>query len=206
MHSILIIILLGILFLGPGQCVPSEVQIAKRQLLKRGEPATGEDLPDTDTHPNQLDQVETAFKDALELADYVVRFGFDNDRDIFSKYFDEGDRTKVKKVFVTIGSNGKDIPQGGATGNDLLDKLLVQTTDDDELCDGAVLSYLVNKKRKPYIVLCPEAFNKKATILLKGADPQAEDAAKYYMLCEDLGDNVSYRMNSLGATLLHEYM
>lgn len=206
MHSILVTYLLGFLFLSAGQCVPSEVQIAKRQLLKRGEPRTGSDLPDTDTHPNKLDQVETAFKDALELADYVAKYGFDEEEDIFSKYFDEGDRAKVKEVFVTIGSNGKSIPKGGATGNDLLDKLLVQTTDEDDDCDGTVLAFMVNKKRKPFIVLCPEAFKKKATTHLKGADSQTEDGRKYYLGCEELGDNVSYRMNTLGATLLHEYM
>ena len=150
--------------------------------------------------------METAFNDALELADYVVRRGFDNDPDIFTKYFDEGDRAKVREVFVTIGSNGKELPETGATGNDLLDKLLVQTTDDDQFCDTGVLSYLINKKTKPYIVLCPAAFNKLATTQLKGADAQTDDGRKYYATCEKLGDNVSYRMNTLGATLLHEYM
>lgn len=57
----------------------------------------------------------------------------------------------------------------------------------------------------PYIVLCPDAFRKKAVTALNGAD--LGDPA-WYLTCDQLtgnGRNVSYLMNSLGATLLHEY-
>ena len=104
-------------------------------LSKRsGEPEMGDDLPDTDDHPNQLDQVETAFEDALLLADFAYGH-IDNDDTIFLHYFDEGDRAGVKNVFgAIIGAPGVFY-----NGNDLLDKLLVQTTDTEKSCSEQTL-------------------------------------------------------------------
>lgn len=184
--------------------------VARNILSKRTEPDTGEDLPDTDEHPNHLDQVETAFNDALELASYVLNV-IDTDSTIFPHYFDEGDRAGVKNVYAAIlGTTST--PEGPTTGNDLLGNLLVQTTDTSNLCgDGLTLAYTTGHDTDhPFIVLCPNAFNKKAVTSLKGAENPADnpDDAKHYIQCEDLqaqGAFVSYKMNSLGATLLHEY-
>lgn len=178
----------------------------RKVLSKRAEPTTGDDLPDTDNHPNQLDQVETAFNDALELASYVNN-SIDTDTTIFPNYFDEGDRAGVKNVFIAILGTGD--PQA-PVGNDLLGNLHVQTTDTNNLCGGPTLAYTNGHDTdSPYIVLCPNAFKKKAVTALNGADNPADNPADaaWYISCEELAANghVSYLMNSLGATLLHEY-
>ena len=182
----------------------------RQSLSKRGEPETGDDLPDTDNRPNQLDQVETAFKDALMLASYVLdKIGGDNS--IFPNYFNEADRGNVRKVFATIVGQPP-APVGSTPGNDLLDNILVQTTDTEGKCDPRTLAYTNDGDTDhPYIVLCPAAFKKKAVTTLNGAPNPADDPAdaEHYLNCEDTDANsdghVSYRMNSLGATLLHEY-
>ncbi len=45
------------------QKAPSTVP--RHFLLERSDPNTGADLPDTGSHPNQLDQVESAFAHTL---------------------------------------------------------------------------------------------------------------------------------------------
>jgi hypothetical protein len=188
---------------------PNTPVISRNVLSKRTEPTTGDDLPDTPNHPNQLDQVETAFNDALELASYVL-MSIDTDTTIFPHYFNEGDRAGVKNVFAAILGTTS-IPESPTTGNALLGNLHVQTTDTNNLCgEGNTLAYTNGHDTgNPYIVLCPNAFNKKAVTALKGADNPADnpDDAKWYISCEELQANghVSYLMNSLGATLLHEY-
>ena len=179
--------------------------IARSMLSKRAEPNTGVDLPDTPNHPNQLDQVETAFNDAFELAAYVLQ-NIDTDTTIFPNYFDESDRAGVKNVFVAIlGVTGP--PEGPIIGNDLLGNILVQTTDQEQHCGGedGTLAYMgLEDTENPFIVLCPNAFKKKAVTALKGTD---EGDSNWYVSCDDLVNNghVSYLMNSLGATLFHEY-
>ena len=179
---------------------------ARSVLSKRAEPTTGDDLPDPENHPNHLDQVETAFNDALELASYVMNT-IDTDNTIFPNYFDEGDRAGVKNVFSAILGTG---PSNAPTGNDLLGNLHVQTTGTNGLCNGGTLAYTNGHDTdSPYIVLCPNAFNKKAVTALKGADNPADNPADaaWYISCDELvtQGHVSYLMNSLGATLLHEY-
>ncbi|RYC64473.1 hypothetical protein CHU98_g1765 [Xylaria longipes] len=196
----------------PTRNVRSELQsrrglptVELTKLYRRGEPDTGDDLPDDPDHPNKLDQVETAFKDAIELASYVLDF-IDTDNDVLPHYFDPGDRAEIKRIFSTVSNGGK--------GNDMLSDLLVQTTDSNNECGGSTLSYLKNGEKDaedtPYIVLCPNAFKKKAVTELKGKDPQADDAHKYYAACKqdggEIDDHVTYLMNTLGMTLLHEYM
>ena len=183
---------------------PKSSVVARDMLSKRAEPNTGVDLPDTPNHPNQLDQVETAFNDAFELAAYVLQ-GIDTDTTIFPNYFDESDRAGVKNVFVAIlGMTGP--PEGPNIGNDLLGNILVQTTDINGDCnEPRTLAVTGNAgSENPFIVLCPNAFKKKAVTILKGTD---EGDSSNYITCDALVNNghVSYLMNSLGATLLHEY-
>ena len=183
---------------------PNSSVVARSMLSKRAEPNTGVDLPDLPNHPNQLDPVETAFNDAFELASYVVS-NIDTDTTIFPKYFDNSDKAGVKNVFVAIlGITGP--PEGPIVGNQLLGNIDVQTTDVEGLCsDGNTLAYMADQStEKPIIVLCPNAFKKKAVTILKGA---AASDTNWYITCDDLVNNghVSYLMNSLGATLLHEY-
>ncbi|KAF2691236.1 hypothetical protein K458DRAFT_399136 [Lentithecium fluviatile CBS 122367] len=70
--------------------------LAHTKHSKRGEPDTGADLPDVTPHPNELDKVETAFKDAIELTSYVIRF-IDTDHDIFPLYFAEETELRLNK-------------------------------------------------------------------------------------------------------------
>ncbi|CAF9915984.1 MAG: hypothetical protein HETSPECPRED_002704 [Heterodermia speciosa] len=212
MHQGVIFPVLSFALFLPAFCLPAQSTDAALQarnvLAKRTNPDTGDDLPDSDDHPNHLDQVETAFNDALELASYVLD-NIDKDTTIFPNYFDEGDRAGVKNVYAAILGTTS-IPENPTTGNDLLGNLLVQTTDTDGLCTDQELAYSNDEDpENPFIVLCPNAFKKKAVTSLNGAENPADnpDDAKHYILCDDLKINghVSYLMNSLGSTLLHEY-
>jgi hypothetical protein len=161
------------------------------RLARRGEPETGDDLPDTDTHPNQLDKVETAFNDAIELTSYVKMFIAD-DTEIFLHYFDEGDRAEITRIFTSINNNDQ--------GNDMLSNILVESTDVNGECGGGTLSYLKNGEtgaaESPYIVLCPNAFNKKAVTELNGADPSTPEGTAFYTTCDELGSTVSFVSNA----------
>ena len=199
-------LLLSTAFSAPYESIggPNSSVVARRMLSRRAEPNTGNDLPDLPNHPNQLDQVETAFNDAVELASYVLS-SIDTDTTIFPNYFNESDKAGVKNVFVAIlGTTGS--PEATVLGNNLLGNILVQTTDVEGLCsDGDTLAYMgAPDTENPFIVLCPNAFKKKAVTALNGAD---EGDPSWNILCDDLVNNghVSTLMNSLGATLLHEY-
>lgn len=204
----------GLLIVVPALCAPyqppkgpSVGRTVSSTLTKRGEPQTPEgDYPDTEPHPNQLDQLETAIKDAFELCAYVlggsVANGIDSNSPIFGKYFNEADRATVKSVFSTIQPTTGD-------GNDLLDKVFLQKTDPDNACNDRTLAASYLEGDNPFIVTCPSLFKKKAVTPLNGA-AQNDD---YYISCDELlsggsytgTGHVSYKMNSLGMTLLHEY-
>ena len=193
----------------PVTCHPlqsTDAALRTRNILsKREEPTTGDDLPDTEPHPNQLDQVETAFADAILLAQHA-HDSIDDDETIFSNYFHEGDRAGVKNVFsAIIGSSSL---FGNYDGSHLLGNIHVQTTDTEGSCSDQTLAYTNDGKTEhPYIVLCPNAFKKKAISDLNGADHEKADGAVHYIDCDTLKANghVSYLMNALGATLIHEY-
>jgi hypothetical protein len=85
---------------------------------------------------------------------------------------------------------------------------MVQQIDSRNLCADARLIAYLDQNIAPNdvaLVLCPSAFNKKGVTVINGQDPQAPGSEKHYLNCEAIGDNVSFRMNSLGMTLLHEY-
>lgn len=173
-------------------------------LSKRGEPTTGDDLPDTEPHPNQLDQVETAFADAILLAQHAYE-NIDDDNTIFPNYFGLRSRNGVKKVFgAIIGSSSL---LGNYDGSELLGNIHVQTTDSSDLCSTGTLAYTTTDTVGQHIVLCPDAFKKKAIGKLNGADPTKPGDASHFIDCNTLKANghVSYLMNALGATLVHEY-
>jgi hypothetical protein len=155
-----------------------------------GEPETGDDLPpDEQPKPNRLNKVETAFRDAIDLTTFVGLF-IATDTTIFPHYFDEQDRAEVARIFRTV--NG-----GDDKGNPYLDKIFVQTTDTEGLCGGLTLAYSGDyNTERPFIVLCPNAFKKKAVSNLEGKQPSDPDGRSFYAGCrEDGGDidqNVSY--------------
>jgi hypothetical protein len=154
-------------------------------LSRRGEPDTGGDLPDTEPHPNNLDQVETAFKDAIELTAYEKTF-IDTDNDIFPHYFDPADRAEVTRIFTSINNNDQ--------GSDMLSDIMVQSTDSNNLCTGQTIAYMKNGEKsatdKPYIVLCPTAFKKKAVTTLNGKTPQDSDVHNWYAACKQDGGDI----------------
>ncbi|KAL8953336.1 MAG: hypothetical protein Q9222_000798 [Ikaeria aurantiellina] len=171
-----------------------------RKQAERAEPEIAADIVDTSTHPNQHDHVATAINDALQLV-MVAWDQIDNDNTIFPNYFARRDRSKVKAVFGNIIG----ICQ---TGNVMLSKLLIQTTDYTNSCNDDTLAFTEDEDTdSPFIVLCPRAFRKKAFTTLMGA-PDPKNDPERYLRCDELTANghVSYLMNSLGATLLHEYM
>ncbi|KAK4191327.1 hypothetical protein QBC35DRAFT_487933 [Podospora australis] len=177
----------------------------KPSILRRGEPSTGDDFPDDPPFPNNLNKVETAFNDALELTSYVL-FKIDSDNDVFPHYFDPADKAEVKRIFETINN--------GDQGNDMLNNVLIQLDDPENLCDdtdAVTLAYMGNSESdNPFITLCPKAFNKKAVTILEHKDINDPDANQFYAKCRadggDIGGNVNYHMNTLGMTLLHEYL
>ena len=106
---------------------------------------------------------------------------------MFPHYFDEGNRAGVKNVFAALLGTTS-IPETPTTGNALLGNLHVQTTDTNNLCGGNTLAYTSGHDTdRLYIVLCPNAFNKKAVTVLNGADDPANhpaDAA-WYISCDE---------------------
>jgi len=184
----------------------------KHHIRVRAEPNTGdEDLnPDEEPHPNKLDKVERAFFDAFELASYATNVIDDPNRQgIFTKYFNEEDRANVRKVFATIWTQPEDQNAPAADGgSSFLGEIMVQQTDSRNLCgDPRLMAYLDQNKapNDVALVLCPRAFNKKGVTAIEGQDPQGPGFENHYLTCDAIGDNVSFRMNSLGMTLLHEY-
>lgn len=190
---------------------PNVPVVARNVLAKRAEPDTGDDFPDTKPHPNNLDKVEGGFNDAIELASYALTELAKNDNTILKHYFKEGDKDKVKNVFQTL-IGPTHTPEKPATGNDKLGDIFVQTKDPKGRCkNGRTLAFMEDfNTDKPFIVLCPNAFKKKGVTPIKGADNPADNPkdAKFYIDCDELNANghVSYLMNSLGATFLHEYL
>ena len=78
-----------------GQGADNLLQGRATQLVRRGEPGTGDDdFPDDPPHPNKLDQVETAFNDAIELTSYVLS-NIDGDNTIFNTCDSNGISGKI---------------------------------------------------------------------------------------------------------------
>ncbi|KAK4173890.1 hypothetical protein QBC36DRAFT_348385 [Triangularia setosa] len=165
-----------------------------KDLSKRAEPNTGDDFPeDEEPVPNRLNKIEIAFRDAIELTLAVLPF-IETDETIYPTYFDPGNH---------LNNNGE--------AYDMLRNLLVQTTDVDNACGDHGLAYSGDyNTEQPFIVVCPRAINKKAIDDLEGKGRGDEDARDFYAACiedgGDIADNVSFHFNTLGMTLLHEYL
>ncbi|KAL8848650.1 MAG: hypothetical protein Q9221_006324 [Calogaya cf. arnoldii] len=89
----------------------------------------------------------------------------------------------------------------------LSDLTLTAKEVENEPCDDDTLAYLYPAtKEKASITLCPSFFKKKAFTKVKGA-PNPDNDPTRYVRCEELQANghVSYLMETMGATLLHEY-
>ncbi|KAI4105164.1 MAG: hypothetical protein L6R37_002883 [Teloschistes peruensis] len=177
-----------------------------RMQMYRELPSIDYDDEHTRPHPNDWDQVEAAIVDALQLALVALEL-IDNDADIYPHYFSRRDREKVKAVYERVAGECK-------TGNVLLSKIHIQTTDlsNPPGCDKETLVYMRGPATDALImVLCPpDVFQKKAYTRLIGDDTRdPETQPDRYLRCQDItadGQHVSYRMESLGALFLHEYL
>ncbi|KAL8634874.1 MAG: hypothetical protein Q9228_007575, partial [Teloschistes exilis] len=178
-----------------------------RMQMYRGLPSIDYDVEYTRPHPNDWDQVEAAIIDTLQLALVTLEL-IDSDADVYPHYFSRRDRDKVKAVYARVAGECK-------TGNVLLSKIHIQATDlsNPRGCDEETLIYMRGPATDaPIMVLCPPGvFNKKAyTRRLKGDDTRdPETHPDRYLRCQDVTANdhhVSYRMESLGALFLHEYL
>ena len=143
-------------------------------------------------------QIKGAFVDAIELATYAVVQDIDTKGPIFDKYFKTGDKDTVRKVFMNITGILLDPKNLDTAGNALLGKITVTRSDPDGDCAGdatlmAQLAYY--NTDSPLLEICPRAGFGHGGI---GKDPRN-------VICENLGDTVSWRMETLGSILLHEY-
>ncbi|KAL8992623.1 MAG: hypothetical protein Q9169_006955 [Polycauliona sp. 2 TL-2023] len=171
-----------------------------RQQGRRAEPQLAADILDSAVHPSPRDRVNGAIYDALQLV-LVALDKIDNDNTIFPNYFSRRDRVKVKAVFQAIAGPCN-------TGNVMLSQLTIRTTDEKKLCSGGdTFAYLYpNDADQPFLTICPLFFKKKHFTMVKGArDP--ENDPDHYVRCQEIQANghVSYVMETMGATLLHEY-
>ncbi|KAK4198320.1 hypothetical protein QBC40DRAFT_230309 [Triangularia verruculosa] len=203
MHFLQAALLASSLFVAHASVLPITPKHTPRTLSKRAEPNTGDDFPEDETPvPNRLNKIETAFKDAIEMTSVVLSL-IETDETIYPHYFDSADREEITRIFRDLNNNDE--------GHEMLGNFLVQTTDTDNLCGDQALAYSGDfNTDQPFIVICPRAFNKKAIGDLEGKDRGDEDATDFYAGCAegggDIGDNVSFHFNTLGMTLLHEYM
>ncbi|KAL8765434.1 MAG: hypothetical protein Q9209_007502 [Squamulea sp. 1 TL-2023] len=154
----------------------------------------------SDTFCGSKDQVNGAIYDALQFA-LVALNQIDNDRTIFGHYFTLSDKANVKAVYqAVVGPCG--------TGNRILTGLTIRATDAIKNCGTDTLAYLDDPEAdKPHITLCPPVYKKKAFTMIKGAKDPENDPV-HYVRCQELQANghMSYLMETMGASLLHEYM
>ena len=170
----------------PIQISPNAPTVVRNVLLKRTDPDTAGDLVEP-----QVSEVEQGFKDAIEHCSYVVGTNDQTVDPILAKYFNSGDKDTVIKVFNQIMGNPADPDNPDPTGNSLLGSILVQKADTSNLCGGQTLAYMGDPGTdNPFIVVCDILFQHKAI----------GDTT-----CDSLGDNVSYKMLTIGGTLIHEY-
>ncbi|KAL8736493.1 MAG: hypothetical protein Q9166_000285 [cf. Caloplaca sp. 2 TL-2023] len=173
----------------PPQQIPKRVLTRSQQVSRRN-------------FPGPSFRHKGAIYDALQLV-LVALDKIDNDNTIFPNYFSRRDRAKVKAVYQAIAGPCN-------TGNVMLSDLTLRTKDDvegEQLCDEDTLAYCYPPNAdKPEITLCPNFFKKKAFTMVKGAPDPDNDPADY-VRCEELQANghLSYLMETMGATLLHEY-
>lgn len=165
------------------------------RLVKRTDPTLDGSFGNGDP---ETQQIKDAFFDAIELASYAVVTDLDTNGPIFGKYFNDADKTTVRDVFMNIMGNPSDLKNPDPTGNGLLGQITVTRSDPDGDCaaDAALMAVLSNYDTgSPLLEVCPVAGFGHGGI---GKDP-------HKVVCDNLGDTVSWRMETLGSILLHEY-
>lgn len=168
-------------------------------LLKRTNPSV-----DSAFNDQQKTQLSDGFKNAIELAAYaVISIDADNDRkNIFNKYFNEGDRALVRSVFLKIMGDPADPQNPDETGSATLGGITVKQdfpdSDGDLSCDASTMAELRDyDEDDPTLVMCPGSFGHGGIGL--GYDNVQE------INCDWIGDRVTWHMDTMGSILLHEY-
>ncbi|KAI9667809.1 MAG: hypothetical protein M1821_000628 [Bathelium mastoideum] len=143
----------------------------------------------------QTTQLTDAFTDALELASYVATASQDA---VFAKYFNIGDKDTVNNVFNNI--LGGD-PNG--QGSDLLSSITITPDYPDSngvlACDGETMAEMRDwSTDSPKVIVCdPAGFGH------GGIGKSYETVAA--VSCGNFDPRVSWKMETLGSILLHEY-
>ncbi|KAL8689505.1 MAG: hypothetical protein Q9218_004844 [Villophora microphyllina] len=180
-----------------------------RDETRLAEPQIQSDIDDALPRPTHYDQVFTAIYDALQLIEVVME-KIEDDETIFPHYFDprRENKLKVAQIFSTLAGHCE-------TGSHDLAKVKIQITDVHNGCEATkgVLPFAYSfdgETQSPTIVLCPALFHKKAYTLLNGVPGNPEQLPEHYLRCNEVAGGaegrVSWRMESMGSVLLHEYM
>ena len=144
------------------------------------------------------EQINNAFRDAISLARSTILRDLDDHGTVFVKYFDNIDTATVRDVFLSITGRHGDSRYPGKTGNTLLQNIRITQRDLFGHCasDPSIMALLINYDQQyPMLQVCPKAGLGHGKIY-RGPNP---------VKCEDLGDIVSWRMETLGSIFLHEY-
>lgn len=131
---------------------------------------------------------------------------------MFNKYFPDASATTVRKVFKqTIGD---DTTPGGAgqrantCSAELTNIKIVNDFENDKkkfACSAPDVFAALrdNEEDTPKLILCPAAYNHGS--INKAYNVGFNPPGPGLTSCDTIGDRVSYRMETLGAILLHEY-
>ena len=168
----------------------------RNRLIKRTNPSLDNSFGANDV---ETQQIKDAFFDAQELINYAITEDIDRNGPIFGKYFNTGDKATVRDVFFNIAGRPADINNPpDTTGSNLLGSITVTRSDPDGDCaaDPTIMAQLTSyTSQNPLLEVCPKAGFGHGGI---GKDPNQVN-------CDTIGDTVSWRMETLGSILLHEY-
>lgn len=185
------------------------VNTPRAALVKRTDPQI-----DSAFSEQQKKQLTDGFHDAVQLASFAIDI-IDTDIDpalfldkyhdrghVFKKYFDPKDSDLVRKVFLAILGNPRDLTRLDWTGSAKLGGLKIVPDYEDEdgelACDGATMAELREwDTDNPKLVMCDAGFGHGGIAKEYDGVPSID--------CEYMGERVSWKMDTMGSILLHEY-
>ena len=151
----------------------------------------------------ETQQINDAFLDAIELASYAITSDIDTNGPIFGKYFANADKAIVRDVFMNIIGRPSNPSNPNPYGSVTLGRITVTRSDPDGDCaaDPRLMAQLTAyDTATPTLEVCPIAGLRHGSI---GRGPPRR--GPNVVECENLGNTVSWRMETLGSILLHEY-
>ena len=170
------------------------LKVPRGLLVKRTNPSIGNGFSS-----QQTTQLNDGFRDAIELSSYALMA---IDGPIFTKYFNAGDADLVRNTFLAIMGNPSDPNNPDVTGSSKLGGIsIVQDyadADGDLACDGQTMAELRDwSTDNPKLVMCDPGFGHGGIGKGYGSVPSVD--------CGFIGDQVNWRMDTIGSILLHEY-